>query len=141
MTKPLKVVISLLNIACLVGLLSCIVLSSSNSRDNQDHAKQAEMMALVLEWGRLAPFPASATNISIKTEGSSFTRSFRASFIATKQDIETWMNDSPGINEATPEEISKNKVQYIIEPGGGANWAEVTIDFASDKVEIYVSWE
>jgi len=113
---------------------------SSNSRDNQDFAKQKEMMALVLEWGRLSPFPASATNVSIKTEGSSFTRSFRASFTAPKQDIESWIKDSPGLNETTPDELSDNKVQYIIAPGGGANRAEVIIDYSLGQVEIYVSW-
>ena len=117
-----------------------LFLVPSNSRDNQDPAKQKEMMALVLEWGRLSPFPASATNISIKTEGSSFSRSFRASFIASKQDIQSWIKDSSGLNETTPDELSDNKVQYIIASGGGANKAEVTIDYGSNQVEIYVSW-
>jgi hypothetical protein len=127
-------------------LFACIAfaglfLASSNSRDNQDPAKQKEMMALLLEWGRLAPFPASATNISIKTEGSSFTRSFRASFTAPKQDIEAWIKASPGLNQTTPDGLAGNKVHYVIVPGGGANKAEVTIDSASNQVEIYVSWE
>jgi len=113
---------------------------SSNSRDNQSPAKQKEMMALVLEWGRLSPFPASATNVSVETEGSSFTRSFRASFTAPKQDIESWIKDSPGLNETTPDDLSNNKVQYIIAPGGGANRAKVTIDYGLNQVEIYVSW-
>ena len=97
-------------------------------------------MTLVLEWAQLSPFPASATNVSIKTEGNSFTRSFRASFVAPKQDIQSWIEDSPGLNETTPEEISDTKVQYIIVPSGGANRAEVTIDYGLNQVEIYVSW-
>lgn len=127
---------------CIVGLISFVVLSLSptNTRDNQNRAKQKEMMTIVLEWGRLAPFPASATDVSITTEGSSVTRSFRASFIAPKQDIHKWIKESSGINEATPEELSGNKVKYIIVPGGGANRAELTIDYALNKVDIYVSW-
>jgi hypothetical protein len=39
-----------------------------------------------------------------------------------------------------PEELADNKLQYIIAPGGGANRAEVTIDYVLNKVEIYVSW-
>ena len=117
-----------------------LFLASSNSRDNQDPAKQKEMMALVLEWGRLSPFPGGATNVSIETEGSSFTRSFHASFTAPKQDIQSWIKDSPGLNEITPEELSNNKVHYIVAPGGGANKAEVTIDYGLNQVEIYVSW-
>jgi hypothetical protein len=98
------------------------------------------MTKLILEWGRLAPFPVSATNVTIKTEGNSFTRSFRASFKAPKRDIQAWINASPGLSETTPKEISDNKVQYTISPGGGANMAEVVIDYNLNKVEIYVSW-
>jgi len=112
----------------------------SDSRDNQDPAKQKEMMALVLEGGRLSPFPASATNISIKTEGNSFTRSFRISFTAPNQDIQSWIKDSPGLNETTSKKLSDNKEQYIIEPSGGANRAEVTIDYDLGQVEIYLFW-
>ncbi len=114
--------------------------ASSNSRDNQDVAKQKEMMAIALEWGRLSPFPASATHVSVETEGNSFTRSFRARFVAPKQDIQSWINDSPGLNEAVPKELSDNKVKYSIIPGGGANQAEVMIDYVLNQVEIYVSW-
>jgi hypothetical protein len=126
----------------LVGLVAFVslFLGSANSRDNQDPAKQKEMMALVLEWGRLSPFPSSASNVSIKTDGNSFTRSFRASFTAPKDEIRSWIKASPGLNETKSEEISASKVQYIITPGGGANQAEVTIDYGLNQVEIYVSW-
>jgi hypothetical protein len=114
-------------------------LALSNSRDNQDPAKQEEMMALVLEWGRLSSFPANASQVFVETEGNSFTRSFHASFVAPREDIQTWIKDSPELNETTPEELSDNKLQYIIEPGGGANRAEVTIDYGLNEVKIYVS--
>lgn len=97
-------------------------------------------MALVLESGRLSHFPASATNVSIKTEGNSFTRSFRVSFSASKEDIQAWVKDSPGFHETIPEELSAHKVQYLIAPDGGANKVEVTIDYGLNQVEIYVSW-
>ena len=141
-TKLPKIIIAVVSIVFLVGLMAFVglFLVSSNSRDNQNPAKQKEMIALVLEWGRLAPFPANATNVLIETEGSSFTRSFRASFVAPQQDIHSWLRDSPGINEATPEELSEGKVWYSVMPGGGASRAEVTIDYKLNKVEIYVSW-
>jgi len=137
-----KLIIALVSTILLVAvaIFAGLFLASSNSSDNQDPAKQKEMMALILEWGRLSPFPVSATNVSIETEGNSFTRSFRASFTAPKQDIQSWIVDSPGLNGTTPEKLSDNKVQYIIEPGAGANKAEVTIDYVSNRVEIYVSW-
>jgi hypothetical protein len=141
-SKSTKMIIAIMSAALLVGLVAFagVFFVSSNSRDNQDPAKQKEMMALVLEWGQLAPFPASATNVSIETEGNSFTRSFRASFVAPKAGIQSWIKESPGLNGTTPEELSANKVQYIIVAGGGANKAEVTIDYVLNQVEIYVSW-
>jgi diguanylate cyclase len=80
--------------------------------------------------------------LQVKQEAdvTSFTRSFRASFIAPKQDIQTWIKDSPGLNETTPDELTENKVRYTIASGGGANTAEVTIDYRLNQVEIYVSW-
>jgi hypothetical protein len=137
-----KLIIAIVSTTLLfiLGVFAGLFLVSSNSRDNQEPAKQKEMMALILEWGRLSPFPTSATNLSIKTEGGSFTRSFRASFTAPKQDIQYWIDASPGLKETTPDKLSDNKVEYIIAPGGGANQAEVTIDFGLNQVEIYVSW-
>ncbi len=125
-----------------VGLLvfAILYLLASNARDNRNSIKQEDMMGILLEWGRLAPFPASATNILIETEGSSFTRSFRASFVAPEQDIQDWIKSSPGLNNTTAEELPHNQVWYSILPGGGANKAEVTIDYGLNKVEIYVSW-
>jgi len=138
----MKLIITIASTVLLVGLVAFVGLFflSSNSRDNQDPAKQKEMMALVLEGARLSPFPTSATNVSIKTEGNSFTRSFRASFIASKDDIQAWIKASPGLNETESEELSASKVQYIITPSGGANQAKVTIDYSLNQVEIYVSW-
>ena len=140
--KSPKLIISLAGTILFIALvaLAGLFFALSNSRDNQDPAKQKEMVSLVLEWGRLSPFPTTATNVSIKAEGNSFTRSFRVSFTAPKQDIESWIKDSPGLNETTPNELSDNKVQYIITPGGGANKAEVMIDYVLNQVEIYVSW-
>ena len=135
----------LLAIVVVTLLVSSIIfigmfLLSSNVRDNASPAKQEEMMGLVLAWGRLAPFPATATDVTITTDGNSFTRSFHASFIAPNRDIKVWIEDSPGLNEILPEKISENKEEYKITPGGGANIAEVVIDYDLGKVEIYVSW-
>ena len=141
-TKLSKWIIVSVGVVLIFGAVTVagLFLVSSNSRDNQDPAKQKEIMALVLKWGRLAPFPIEATNISIETEGNSFTRSFRVSFVAPKEDIQDWIKKSPGLNEAVPERLSDNKVWYSIVPGSGANKAEVTIDNSLNQVEIYVSW-
>lgn len=126
------------------GIILLLFLFPSNSRDNLNPFRQAEMMQLTLEWGRLAPFSvANAENVSIWTEGNQFTRSFRAKFNASDEDTNSWIKASPGLNEATIEETSDGKKKYVIMPGGGANYAEVIIDFKPDQVnevEVYVSW-
>jgi hypothetical protein len=140
--KLLKYLIAIVVAAFFIWLtaLAGFLFLPTNARDNQDPVKQKEMMVLVLEWGRLAPFPANAANVTVETEGSLFTRDFRASFIAPKQDIQNWIKNSPGFIAVIPEKITDSKVRYHIVPGSGANKAEVTIDSILNKVEIYVSW-
>jgi hypothetical protein len=140
--KPLRALVIIVSATIFVGLVAfaTFYFFHSNALDNRNSVKQEEMMGIVLEWGRLAPFPINASSIAIETEGSSFTRSFRASFVAPAQDIQVWIKNSPGLKEATAEELSDTRVWYSIQPGGGANRAEVTIDFDLNKVEIYVSW-
>jgi hypothetical protein len=128
-------------LAAIGGLaLFLFILMPTNAIDNQNPARQAEMIALTLEWGRLAPFSETAYNFSIHTEGNMFTRSFRASFSAPEEDIRKWVAESPGLQEAAIDLTPEGKQRYSIQPGGGANLAEVTIDFKSCTVEIYVSW-
>lgn len=97
-------------------------------------------MQLTLAWGRLVPFPTNAKNVSIQIEGNRFARSFRAQFNAPNQDIETWIDASPGLKQAKIEAMTDETVKYVISPGDGANYAEVIVDFGSGKVEVYVSW-
>lgn len=91
-----------------------------------------------LEWARLAPFPSSAQEFTIRVEGGFFTRSFRAHFKATKDEIDRWVKLSPGLLGTEPTHIN-GKRTYIITPGGGANRAEVTIQ-DDNSVEVYSSW-
>lgn len=92
-----------------------------------------------LEWGRLAPFPKSARDLVITTQGNMFTRGFRVSFSAPKEDIARWAEESPGLRETQPEKKGSER-KYVIKPGGGAVYAEVVIDDATDQVRTYVAW-
>ena len=91
-------------------------------------------------WGRLAPFPKSAQRFTISSEGSMFTRAFRCSFSAPASDIEQWLQQSPGTRETTPATPSPGIRIFKIAPGGGAQWAEVTVDDTEHCVAIYVYW-
>ncbi len=108
---------------------------SRNSPRNQASAIDCTRI-----WGRLAPFPASAQQLSIDTEGSAFTRAFRSTFIAPPADIEQWLQQSPGTREALPTTPSPGVRHFEIAPGGGAQWAEVTVDDTNHRVSIYVYW-
>jgi hypothetical protein len=100
---------------------------------------QASAMDCILEWGRLAPFPTSAQQMPITIHGSMFTREFRTSFVAPPEDIEEWLRRSPGTREAvvtTPAGVR----HFQITPGGGASFAEVTVDDMRHRVTVRAYW-
>ena len=111
-----------------------------NAIDNRNPARKTEMAEITVRWGRLAPFPDEAENFAIYTEGSFLTRTFKGSFTASQDVITSWVEQSPGLQDATVEMMSEKKARYIVSPSGGANYAEVVIDYESGKVEFVVSW-
>jgi hypothetical protein len=114
--------------------------SYSNDRDNQNPQKQEEMLSITLEWGRLAPLPDSKNQFHIQTEGGAFTRSFRSSFYLSKEDLDGWVQASPGLQDAEIETVNNSTKKYIIKTAGGASYGEAVIDFDKCYVEIYVYW-
>jgi hypothetical protein len=122
-------------------LLSLCCLSCSDLDQNADmsEADKRSGIKAALEWGRLAPFPESARDLVVTTEGNMFTRSFRVSFSAPKEDIAQWADESPGLRETQPKKEGPQR-KYVIKPGGGAVYAEVVIDDSTDKVQVYVAW-
>lgn len=133
------VVISIIVVILLVILFFNGLIFGSNAVDNQNNLKKLEMLALTLEWGRLAPLPDSIKQFEISTAGNSFTRSFSSSFYVDKADLDGWIKASPGLQDAQIETTGSTK-KYIINPGGGANYAEAVIDFDKCFVEVYTAW-
>ena len=103
-------------------------------------ANRQSAIDCTLEWGRLAPFPASAEQFSITTHGNMFTREFRASFMASPAEIERWLQESPGTRQTLPTTPSPGVRKFEIKPGGGAQFAEVSVDDVKHQVFIVVSW-
>jgi hypothetical protein len=101
---------------------------------------QASAIDCTLEWGRLAPLPKSAQHIAIVTEGSMFTREFRVTFVAAPEDIEQWLQTSPGTREGVLTTPSPGVRNFQIKAGGGAEFAEVTVDDSLHRVWIHVYW-
>ena len=103
------------------------------------YVRPQQMVKVTLEWGRLAPFPDEIDDFKIQTEGSMFTRSFRATFKCNPKTIHEWVKSSPGLQDAQVE-IKGAIKHYEIKPGGGANSATVDIDTKTDAVKVYVCW-
>jgi|GEM_PF-1180784 len=147
--KSKQILIKIISISALLIFLAFIIYvmfiltifsAPSNEKDNNDTAKKISMIKCTEEWGRLAELPDSKTEFNIYTEGNSFTRSFRCSFYLPKSDLDKWIKESSGLQDAEIKTIDSSKKRYIIKPGKGANHAESTIDFQKCYVEIYVSW-
>ena len=125
-----RIVAFVLACASAVGLL-LLMTGRAETRQQREAA---------LEWARLAPFPESAINLRSTTSGNMFTRSFRVVFSAPPAEIERWLRASPGTRGVVPDRPGPAKRRYQIEPGGGANFAEVTVDDATGEVVVDVSW-
>jgi hypothetical protein len=122
-----------------VLLSLCIILSACADPNRELTGERRDSaISATLKWGRLAPFPTSAQNVVVKTEGNMFTRSFEVHFQAPAQDIDRWIKESPGLAESTPL-FENGSRKYFIKPAGGANRAEVRISNNQD-VLVYVSW-
>lgn len=90
-------------------------------------------------WARLEPFPKSASEVKIRVTGSMFTREFHISFTAPPEDIQKWLELSAGPREAK-KQLADGTITYEIEPGEGAQFAQVTLSRDRRKVFIRTYW-
>ena len=97
-----------------------------------------KMIQDTVEWCRIDDFPVQGIEIEVK--GSVFSREYVGSFIASKELVDVWVENSPGLQNAKTEILSKGVIKYIITPGGGAQYAEVVIDFEYGKVTFRTYW-
>jgi len=124
-----------------IAIVSAILVLTLASSIYGCHASlRRSAISTALTWGRLAPLPETAQRLTVKTGGSAFSRSFRIQFTTLEQDIARWLALSDGTKEATPEKATASTRRFIIKPGSGAQHAEVIVDDAKGKVEIYVYW-
>jgi len=130
---------SSLLVFCVVGLfvlwhfLPAILLSPRSYSSGQ-------MWSITHEWTRTAPLPSNASEISIRTEGSDFTRQFLATArFKDASSLELWMSDSPGFKDADLTVEADGSKIYFIKPGGGALFAEITVH-PDLRIEINTYW-
>lgn len=91
------------------------------------------------EWARVTDFPSSATNIGVDITGSMFTRGFVVTFDAPIADVDNWLAKSPGTSAIAPTIINGIR-KYEIQPGGGAQFAEIEVDENKRSVRIRTYW-
>jgi hypothetical protein len=99
-----------------------------------------QMWSITHEWTRTAPLPVDASEISIRTEGSDFTRQFLAAArFKDASSLALWMSNSPGFKDAEVTVEADGSKIYVIKPGGGALFAEVTVH-PDLRIEINTYW-
>lgn len=110
----------------------------ANAIDSHNPQTQEDMLQTTLEWGRLAPLPDNSSDFDIQAEGSPFTREFNCSFVTDRESLDAWIQVCPGLQDA---DITGGQTKtYDITPGGGAQFAQVVIDFDACTVRIHVYW-
>ncbi|MEI6862007.1 MAG: hypothetical protein WCL04_07120 [Verrucomicrobiota bacterium] len=117
--------------------------SPTNEQDNRNPEKLKEMVTITLEWGRLAPFPAAAKNFKIHTEGSTFTRTFKGSFDASKEVITAWLAASPGVREGELKEHfpEESTTYYLLKPQPNvAGGCSIVVSADGTQIEFAVRW-
>lgn len=130
MKKPKKIYF-ILGLAILLIIASGILFYRQYDRN--------EIISGTQEWANRAPFPEDAKIVSIEKKGSAFTREFVIKFTASEEDIQKWLNDSPGTSSISPE-ANDDIEKYSIEPEGGAQFAEVIYNRTTNEVTIRVYW-
>lgn len=101
---------------------------------------RATALRLAREWARLAPYPVPESAIELTSEGSAFTRQFTLRFTAPRGDVKRWIAASPGLKEAKPVAEPGGALRYTIQPGGGAQFAELVLSADGTQVTIDTWW-
>lgn len=126
-------------LGCLVVPLSLMLLLGASGYFYLQNANYHSGLGATKEWARLNDFPATATDVTVETAGGPFTREFTVTFVAPLKDINAWLDQSPGTKDITPTTTGFVR-KYEIEPGGGAQHAELEVDERTHIVKINVWW-
>jgi len=128
---------------CLVVLFVMAVLVAGGIwlvLDPNSPLNKTSAIECVCEWARLNPLPVPNSAVHVETKGSMFTREFIVTFHGDKKSILQWLNASPGTQNAYRDIHSLKYERMSISPGGGAQFAEITISEEGTKVVIRAYW-
>lgn len=128
---------------CLVVLFVIAVLVAGRIwlvLDPNSPQNKASAIECVCEWARLNPLPVPNSAVHVETKGGIFTREFIVTFHGDMKSILQWLNASPGTQNAYRDIHSLKYERMSISPGGGAQFAEITISEQGTKVVIRAYW-
>jgi hypothetical protein len=133
------ILIAVLLAAVTASSLSALTLMPGNTRTDADPAARAEMARTTLQWGRLAPFPATARDFGIRSEGGLFTRSFRGSFSDTPAHVEAWLAASPGVARGGCTPVPEGE-RCVLRTARDVGYGELVLSKDKSHVTFYASW-
>lgn len=126
-------------IGCLLYPLLVFILLATAGYFYIQNANYHSAIEATKEWARLNEFPQTARNFTVETGGNLFSREFVVEFEAATADVEKWLSESPGTSSVVPV-VSGPVRRYKIEPGGGAQRAELEFNETTGRVKIHAVW-
>jgi hypothetical protein len=102
-------------------------------------ASRASAIETAQVWARLDGYPVDQDKLEVQTQGNMFTRGFTIRFTSTAEAINAWLERSPGTAGVQPKTTRTRRI-YSIQPGGGAMFAEVTVDDQTGQVSVHTYW-
>lgn len=86
------------------------------------------------------PLPVPAGKVHVQTKGTAFTREFIVTFTGEREAIHAWLNASPGTRSLYRDPGLGGIFHHALAPGGGAQFAEITVSQGGTKVVIRAYW-
>ena len=122
------------------GLIAGIIVITLGIAGHRFFERRREVaIESTLSWARMAEVPSRLKVVSVDSRGSLFTREFLMTVSGESDDIEDWLNASPGIQDSTRIQ-ERGMTIYQIKPGGGAVFAEATYAVDKRTLIIRVYW-
>lgn len=118
----------------------CIAVLAWLFLDSQSPINRRSAIACTCEWAQLEPLPVPNGEVKIETKGGMFSREFVITFTAPPDTLLKWLQSSAGTKEAFTGKTTLTDTHLQIAPGGGAQFAEITISNCGTKVVIRTYW-
>lgn len=123
-----------------ITLVACAYLAFTFALNSSTAREKEAALSSTRQWARLSSFPKTAYGLRVTHGGSMFTREFIVEFKAPAKDVERWLKESPGTKDVKPIAWQDGTLCYKIKPGGGAQFAELTVTKRGTAIMIRTYW-